>query len=107
GAALAPVAADRADRRDVFRSVDEEAAMNKIAEWKCPACHESNPANFELCWNCGTDQQGVDDPNFKPAIAFHPVCDMCGYLLVGLSTNRCPECGHPFDPEKKDTPRKL
>jgi hypothetical protein len=22
-------------------------------EWACPACNESNPATFDLCWNCG------------------------------------------------------
>ncbi|MCB1275999.1 DUF2007 domain-containing protein [Prosthecobacter sp.] len=21
-------------------------------EWLCPACKESNPASFELCWKC-------------------------------------------------------
>jgi hypothetical protein len=21
-------------------------------EWVCPGCKESNPASFELCWNC-------------------------------------------------------
>ncbi|MFQ5502276.1 MAG: hypothetical protein ACE5EQ_08235 [Phycisphaerae bacterium] len=21
-------------------------------EWTCPACNESNPGTFELCWNC-------------------------------------------------------
>jgi len=21
-------------------------------EWPCPACKESNPASFDLCWNC-------------------------------------------------------
>jgi len=25
-----------------------------------------------------------------------PVCDRCGYLLRGLTTPRCPECGEPF-----------
>jgi ubiquinone/menaquinone biosynthesis C-methylase UbiE len=76
-------------------------------DWNCPSCREGNPANFDLCWNCGSDREGVADPAFEPAIAFHPVCEMCGYLLVGLSENRCPECGHPFDPAKKDTPRAL
>lgn len=23
-------------------------------EWLCPACKESNPASFELCWKCQT-----------------------------------------------------
>ncbi len=25
-------------------------------EWTCPACKESNPASFDLCWNCQTAQ---------------------------------------------------
>jgi hypothetical protein len=25
------------------------------------------------------------------------VCRQCGYLLVGLTENRCPECGTPFE----------
>lgn len=26
-----------------------------------------------------------------------PRCPFCGYLLHGLPTRRCPECGRPFD----------
>ncbi|MFP4145211.1 MAG: hypothetical protein ACLFV3_08715 [Phycisphaeraceae bacterium] len=22
-------------------------------EWTCPGCGEQNPANFDICWNCG------------------------------------------------------
>jgi hypothetical protein len=29
------------------------------ADWKCPACHEENPGNFELCWNCGAPAPGL------------------------------------------------
>lgn len=25
-----------------------------------------------------------------------PTCDHCGYLLIGLTERRCPECGQPF-----------
>jgi hypothetical protein len=28
------------------------------------------------------------------------VCEGCGYLLVGLSEPRCPECGREFDPRR-------
>ena len=28
-----------------------------------------------------------------------PRCPTCGYLLLGLTESRCPECGTPFDPE--------
>ena len=27
-------------------------------------------------------------------------CIQCGYLLIGLKTPRCPECGTPFDPAR-------
>jgi ribosomal protein L37E len=26
-------------------------------------------------------------------------CRTCGYVLLGLRENRCPECGRPFDPD--------
>ncbi len=31
----------------------------------------------------------------SPGLMF---CRKCGYQLTGLSENRCPECGRPFDP---------
>src|SRR5690349_5138599 len=30
-------------------------------------------------------------------------CERCDYLLIGLGENRCPECGHPFDPADPGT----
>jgi hypothetical protein len=27
-----------------------------------------------------------------------PQCDACGYILLGLTEPRCPECGYPFSP---------
>lgn len=29
-----------------------------------------------------------------------PRCPQCEYLLRGLSSNRCPECGRTFDPSR-------
>ena len=31
---------------------------------------------------------------------FDLVCEHCGYSLVGLTGNRCPECGRTFDPNR-------
>ena len=30
-----------------------------------------------------------------------PRCAKCGYLLYGLPSNICPECGTPFEPVQK------
>ena len=30
-------------------------------------------------------------------------CLQCSYILEGLTENRCPECGRPFDPEQSST----
>src|SRR5690349_13356792 len=30
-------------------------------------------------------------------------CLKCGYILDGLAENRCPECGHPFNPVDSST----
>lgn len=30
-------------------------------------------------------------------------CLQCEYMLDGLREHRCPECGHPFDPDDQRT----
>ena len=42
-----------------------EAAPIRREAWKCPQCGESVPAGFEVCWNCGTGQDGSPDPEFN------------------------------------------
>ncbi len=32
--------------------------------WKCPKCGEQVDSRFEVCWACGTSQDGVEDPTF-------------------------------------------
>jgi hypothetical protein len=35
--------------------------------WHCTKCRESIEDSFELCWNCGTSKDGVEDPSFRKA----------------------------------------
>lgn len=38
--------------------IDTIAMLDSKVEskpWVCPACKESNPQSFEMCWNCGQD----------------------------------------------------
>lgn len=32
----------------------EEAVFSAEDDWCCPACKESNPVSFALCWKCQT-----------------------------------------------------
>lgn len=41
--------------------LERRAAANDGAEWMCPVCAESNPAHFEICWNCGTPRGAAAD----------------------------------------------
>ncbi len=46
---------------------------------------------MQTCWGllrCRLQLHDLDGPR----------CFGCGYLLIGLPTNRCPECGREFDP---------
>src|ERR1043165_1037314 len=36
-------------------------------------------------------------------IGSEPKCLACGYVLLGLTVARCPECGAPFDPKDPQT----
>jgi len=43
---------DRERAQAVLREI--EAAGKPAADVHCRACGEASPANFELCWNCGS-----------------------------------------------------
>ncbi|MGE3820109.1 MAG: hypothetical protein AB7I30_11850, partial [Isosphaeraceae bacterium] len=35
--------------------------------WTCPKCQSLVDPSFEVCWNCGTTRDGVEDPLFRRA----------------------------------------
>ncbi len=46
-------------------STGKAGTQNQI--WTCPACKETVPASFEICWNCGaTDPLLTQDDPPKP-----------------------------------------
>ncbi len=74
--------------------------------WQCQHCDATVSCDFAICWRCGATRDGEADPDFQPEVA--PVqdeahCEVCGYSLRSLTTNRCPECGTIFDPDHVDT----
>ncbi len=32
--------------------------------WTCPKCGTKVDPSFDVCWNCGTSSDGVEDPSF-------------------------------------------
>lgn len=34
--------------------------------WTCPKCRESVQDDFEVCWSCGTNREGQENPDFVP-----------------------------------------
>jgi hypothetical protein len=35
--------------------------------WQCIKCREQVDDDFEVCWNCGTSSEGIEDPAFRRA----------------------------------------
>jgi hypothetical protein len=35
--------------------------------WRCTKCREQVDEGFEVCWNCGTSKEGIEDPEFRRA----------------------------------------
>jgi uncharacterized protein YbaR (Trm112 family) len=33
--------------------------------WQCVKCREKLEDGFDVCWNCGTSKDGVEDPDFR------------------------------------------
>lgn len=36
--------------------------------WTCKKCRESVEDSFDVCWNCGTSKEGLEDSSFRGAV---------------------------------------
>lgn len=43
--------------------------------WTCSKCGAKVDPSFDLCWQCGTSREGVEDPNFVTADEAPPIED--------------------------------
>jgi hypothetical protein len=34
--------------------------------WKCPRCGEGVEDDFDVCWSCGSNREGQENPDFVP-----------------------------------------
>lgn len=46
---------DRVTALAILAEVTTRDTARSTEEISCPACGESNPGNFEICWNCGAE----------------------------------------------------
>jgi len=53
--------------------------------WTCPKCGAKVDASFEVCWNCGTSRDGVEDPNFVRADEAPPIDDPTAEIVPEIS----------------------
>ena len=48
-------------------AVRTEIRLRGASMWNCPKCDESLDDTFAVCWQCGTDHNGQEDPDFCAA----------------------------------------
>jgi hypothetical protein len=76
---------------------DEARPLSSEQSWRCPQCHKPVPNTFDVCWNCGTSQDGTPDPSFVKEPLEIP-CDVAEEepMTQGDTRNhgpQCPKCG--------------
>jgi hypothetical protein len=64
--------------------------------WICPKCHARVDAGFEVCWRCGTNEQGDEDPDFVTADESPAIFGPTDYLR--LEVGKEPEGELPGPP---------
>ena len=71
-------------------------------DWICSKCGVEVTGKFEVCWHCGTDVDGVEDPDFHPVDAQPEIarpdwiCSKCGIEVPGWF-GICWRCGTDVD----------
>ena len=71
--------------------------------WKCPKCRERIEDAFDVCWNCGTSQSGVEDPDFQQDPSAKELADSglqsgkAQQTDENLDPIRCARCHRPLD----------
>ncbi len=74
--------------------VSDEDPSVKIVTRICLSCSHTVHADNPVCAYCGWDaRKGLPKKFREMEAAPKPTCRKCGYELIGLKTNICPECG--------------
>jgi hypothetical protein len=92
--------ADRLRRISACRANKLFGLINEAIDpmWTCPKCGAEVDAEFQICWQCGTTEEGVEDPSFVPEIdaALQPPPEPRKRTLITSLypiSKVCPACG--------------
>jgi hypothetical protein len=64
--------------------------------WTCPKCNARVDPSFDVCWRCGTTEEGDEDPDFVTADEAEPISLPTDYLQ--LDPGKLPESELPDAP---------
>ena len=56
-----------------IRKLEVTFRPRNASMWTCPKCHTQVDPSFEVCWNCGTTVDGIEDPTFVTADDAGPI----------------------------------
>jgi hypothetical protein len=63
--------------------------------WLCKKCHEEMKDSFDVCWNCGTSKDGVEDPDFQKTEEVQPAQSSPAFKCeeeIEPNPITCPRC---------------
>lgn len=83
---------------------DQLPCRPEPSSWICPQCKQSVPGSFEVCWSCGTSQDGTPDPDFlrepeeekverSPEDGFEQDRPARIETPIARPSYKCPRCG--------------
>ena len=88
---------EREENPEIPLDIDEPRPLSSERSWRCPQCHKPVPNTFDVCWNCGTNQNGTPDPNFvkEPLEIPRDVAEEEPMTRGDMRAHglQCPKCG--------------
>ncbi len=73
--------------------------------WTCPKCREENDDAYEVCYNCGTSQEGEEDPRFRRAEETGAEYEGDRPLVEAIPTTNIPAALQPREPAPVPHPK--
>ena len=74
-----------------------QVTLTEQSSWTCSLCGQFVPGSFDVCWNCGTGQDGMPDLSFRKESeienCYSGVRETSEQTTVNWKEYRCLRCG--------------